>query len=162
MTLIPATANDTQHIEQLAQEIWMEYYISFIPENQLQYMLHQFYSHEALVAQMQDGQIFYFIYENEKVVGFMSVSKETEATKINKWYIKNEFRGKGIGRKSFEALKSIYSNESHFYLTVNRKNFKSINFYFSLGFSIERVADFDIGNGFFMEDFVMGTIVHRN
>jgi ribosomal protein S18 acetylase RimI-like enzyme len=40
-------------------------------------------------------------------------------------------------------------------LTVNRQNFKSINFYFKLGFKIEKVADFDIGNGYFMNDFVM-------
>ena len=40
-------------------------------------------------------------------------------------------------------------------LTVNRQNFKSVNFYFKNGFTIERVADFDIGNGYVMNDFVM-------
>jgi ribosomal protein S18 acetylase RimI-like enzyme len=40
-------------------------------------------------------------------------------------------------------------------LQVNRQNYTAINFYFKLGFTIERVADFDIGHGFFMNDFVM-------
>ena len=35
------------------------------------------------------------------------------------------------------------------------QNYKSINFYFKNGFVIERVADFDIGNNFVMNDFVM-------
>ena len=40
-------------------------------------------------------------------------------------------------------------------LTVNRQNYKAINFYFKHGFKIKSVDDFDIGNGFFMNDFVM-------
>jgi hypothetical protein len=34
-------------------------------------------------------------------------------------------------------------------------NYKAINFYFKNGFTIEKVADFDIGDGYFMNDFVM-------
>ena len=40
-------------------------------------------------------------------------------------------------------------------LQVNRMNYKAINFYFKHGFVIEKVADFDIGDGYFMNDFVM-------
>ena len=40
-------------------------------------------------------------------------------------------------------------------LQVNRQNFKAINFYFKAGFKIEKVADFDIGDGYFMNDFIM-------
>jgi ribosomal protein S18 acetylase RimI-like enzyme len=40
-------------------------------------------------------------------------------------------------------------------LTVNRQNFKAINFYFKNGFTIESVEDFDIGESYLMNDFVM-------
>ncbi|MBK7966419.1 MAG: hypothetical protein IPK10_14825 [Bacteroidetes bacterium] len=40
-------------------------------------------------------------------------------------------------------------------MTVNRTNLKAINFYFKKGFTIEEVKDFDIGNNYFMNDFVM-------
>jgi ribosomal protein S18 acetylase RimI-like enzyme len=40
-------------------------------------------------------------------------------------------------------------------LSVNRQNFKSINFYFKNGFKIKSVEDFDIGNDYEMNDFVM-------
>jgi len=40
-------------------------------------------------------------------------------------------------------------------LQVNRQNYKAVNFYFKMGFIIESVGDFDIGGGYFMNDFVM-------
>ena len=40
-------------------------------------------------------------------------------------------------------------------LTVNRKNHIAINYYFKNGFMIEEVKDFDIGDGYEMNDFVM-------
>jgi len=40
-------------------------------------------------------------------------------------------------------------------LTVNRSNYKTINFYFKFGFIIEEVKDFDIGNNYYMNDFIM-------
>jgi ribosomal protein S18 acetylase RimI-like enzyme len=39
-------------------------------------------------------------------------------------------------------------------LTVNRGN-TSVKVYQSFGFEIEEEVDFDIGNGYFMNDFVM-------
>jgi ribosomal protein S18 acetylase RimI-like enzyme len=40
-------------------------------------------------------------------------------------------------------------------LQVNRQNVVAINFYFKAGFVIEKSADFDIGDGYFMNDFIM-------
>jgi hypothetical protein len=34
-------------------------------------------------------------------------------------------------------------------------NYKSVNFYFRLGFIIEKTTDIDIGDGYFMNDFIM-------
>jgi len=63
---------------------------------------------------------------------------------------------KGLGRRSFELLlKSLGDSVKAIRLQVNRQNYKPINFYFKMGFVIERVADFDIGDGYFMNDFVM-------
>ena len=40
-------------------------------------------------------------------------------------------------------------------LNVNRKN-KAINFYKKYGFTILKEEDIDIGEGYFMNDYVMG------
>ena len=62
---------------------------------------------------------------------------------------------KNIGSLLLEAMLSSLPEAIVVRLQVNRSNFKAINFYFKKGFVIESAADFDIGNGFFMNDFVM-------
>ena len=53
------------------------------------------------------------------------------------------------------STQTVIEQESAVRLTVNRKNFKAINFYFKQGFIIEEVKDFDIGNNYEMNDFIM-------
>ena len=61
---------------------------------------------------------------------------------------------KGIGKALFEH---VFGNlkQITIRLTVNRQNYKAVNFYFRLGFTIEKIIDIDIDNGFLMNDFVM-------
>jgi ribosomal protein S18 acetylase RimI-like enzyme len=54
-----------------------------------------------------------------------------------------------------EALFSPIGGLRSITLTVNRQNYKAINFYFKNGFTIDHIANFDIGKGYVMEDFVM-------
>ena len=75
-----------------------------------------------------------------------------------------EFQGKSVGSKCLNLLEVAINQNSKssfncFKLTVNRQNFKSINFYFKNGFTIESVADFDIGNGYVMNDFIMKKLI---
>jgi len=52
-------------------------------------------------------------------------------------------------------LLALYQEIRSITLQVNRQNYKSVNFYFSVGFKIIQVADFDIGEGWQMNDFIM-------
>ena len=61
----------------------------------------------------------------------------------------------GLGGWILGALTPEMPGLRELRLQVNRQNFKAINFYFKMGFVIECVADFDIGDGYFMNDFVM-------
>ena len=62
---------------------------------------------------------------------------------------------KGIGSEIFNAILVLMDQPKTITLTVNRKNIKAINFYFKIGFTIKSAEDFDIGNGYYMNDFVM-------
>jgi diamine N-acetyltransferase len=86
--------------------------------------------------------------------GFIACEKRTDGLFISKFYIDQDVAGKGTGTGAFLTLLDIYRPE-RIRLTVNRQNIKAINFYFKNGFRIECVADFDIGHGFVMNDFVM-------
>ncbi len=142
-------------VAQLAHRIWNNYYPEIIGQEQVNYMLQKFYDIEALEQQIKSGQSFYLIENQHNTIGFVSVSKKEEGLMfIHKFYVDSNQQNQGIGFKVFEMIKSMHP-QLGFELTVNRQNMKAINFYFKIGFKIKEVADFDIGNGFVMNDFVM-------
>lgn len=154
--LIPANIKDIPTIQSLANEVWWKHYPPIIGYKQVSYMLNKFYSEEGLKKQMLElNHVFYLIREKNKDIGFVSLEhKGRKKYFIHKFYILNNKSKKGIGTKVFKKLiKDITPKEIR--LTVNRQNYKAINFYFKNGFVIEKVEDFDIGNGFYMNDFVM-------
>lgn len=161
VSLEPITRDETILIADLADEIWKDYYKDFISTEQINYMLGKFYSNHSLHAQIDEGQIFLKIIDNDSVIGFVSYSRKEKAEYfIHKLYVKTLYHGQKIGSAVIKILSDRMRGESdnadiQVRLTVNRQNFKAINFYFRNGFIIERIADFDIGNGFFMNDFVM-------
>jgi ribosomal protein S18 acetylase RimI-like enzyme len=145
-------------ISNLAFEIWNEYYPPIIGQQQVDYMLNKMYKATAIKEQMQNGQIFYLVTESDKNIAFFSYSlKENQSAFLHKFYLHKLYRGKGFAQEILKYLEILLKNKNikEYRLTVNRQNAQAINFYFKSGFKIEKVADFDIGNGFFMNDFVM-------
>ena len=156
ITLTPAGPDDIATLEALAHRIWNQHYPAVIGQEQVNYMLNLMYSQASLREQMlQKEHRFFLIKTGLQLFGFISVNKESgSGWFLNKFYIDQSLAGKGNGASAFEELKKIIQPDK-ITLTCNRQNYKSINFYFKLGFKIERVADFDIGNGYVMNDFVM-------
>ncbi len=150
------TVADVPTIQQLAEKIWRAHYATIISIPQIDYMLSKMYNAESLQQQMKNGCEFILEMVNEIAIGFIAISKKNETELfLHKLYVDVSQHGKGLGKALLdEALqKNKWAKEIR--LTVNRQNFKAINFYFKNGFVIESVADFDIGNGFVMNDFVM-------
>lgn len=154
VSLKKAVLSDAVLIGSLARKIWLEHYIEVITIEQIEYMLQKMYSEDSITNQItNEGCIFYLVISDDSTVGFISVTeKEKDHWFLNKFYIDN--RGKGLGTVAFNKLLETI-NPKEVTLTVNRHNYKSINFYFKNNFIIKEVADFDIGNGFVMNDFVM-------
>jgi ribosomal protein S18 acetylase RimI-like enzyme len=159
--LIKAVADDTEVISELAKEIWWEHYPSIIGKNQVEYMLKIMYSLDVIRNHIDRGpQQFFLIRDSNIHVGFIAVEIKENECFIQKFYLRNSSRGNGLAAKCFELLKLVYPQQNILRLQVNRENIRAINFYFKLGFIIEKSANFDIGNGFFMNDFVM--VYHKN
>jgi ribosomal protein S18 acetylase RimI-like enzyme len=156
LSLKPVTENDFLTIEQLAQTIWHKHYVPIVGEEQVNYMLAKLYNQKALQQQTLEGQQFYLVLTDKKETGFISIStKDNQDFFLHKFYILQENQNIGLGTDVFKKLFVEIHKPKTIRLTVNRQNYKSINFYFKLGFKIEKVADFDIGDGYFMNDFVM-------
>jgi RimJ/RimL family protein N-acetyltransferase len=156
--LIIAKQTELDEIARLADITWNEHYVPIIGQKQVDYMLEKIYSEKAMQEQYaKKGHMFYFVELNGRRIGFIAVTHlpEIHEVFIHKFYLLQQKQKQGLGTQVFNLLCSLYPGNSSYKLTVNRQNYKSINFYFKNGFVIERVADFDIGEGYFMNDFVM-------
>src|SRR5688572_19623548 len=151
-----AEIKDIPVIADLAFKIWKVHYPSIISNEQIEYMLQRFYSASALKEQMKEGHRFYLIIQNETPCGYLSESTSAAGQYfLHKFYIDPSLQGKGMGKSVFEKIFAEKKDLQSIRLTVNRMNYKSVNFYFRLGFIIETTTDIDIGDGYFMNDFIM-------
>lgn len=156
VNLIRAKEADISTIQVLAQKIWQSHYPAIVGQMQVDVMLAKLYNSAALQAQMQEGQQFFLVESDNIAVGFISISeKDIHELFLHKFYIDTEIHRKGIGSLAFAKLLELFPQITTTRLQVNRQNYKPINFYFKMGFVIDYVADFDIGDGYFMNDFVM-------
>jgi diamine N-acetyltransferase len=156
LQLVLATEENISSIQSMADVIWRDHYPEIIGMEQVEYMLGRFYSTDGMLQQMRDGQQFYRVLVDGNPLGFLAIEARGEGSYfLNKLYIDTREQRRGLGRAIWEALLLLLTDMRAMRLQVNRQNYKAINFYFKVGFVIERVADFDIGDGYFMNDFVM-------
>jgi len=163
-------------IKCLAENIWKVAYASILSPAQMSYMLDLFYSEASLQKQMDDGHQFILAKENSLLtelntnteyngaVGFASYSvKDTGPAglspniyRLHKIYIDPTLQGKGIGKLLIGFIINDISTHdaTGLELNVNRRN-KALDFYQKIGFKITKEEDIDIGNGYFMNDYVM-------
>jgi RimJ/RimL family protein N-acetyltransferase len=156
LQLLAATEKEISIIQSLATAIWNQHYPAIIGQQQVDYMLKKMYAADAMMKQMQTGQQFYLLHRDELAIGFLSVEHQGEGDYfLNKCYIRTDEQRSGAGTCALKSVLALYPKWQNLRLQVNRQNHKAINFYFKFGFTIEKVADFDIGDGYSMNDFVM-------
>jgi ribosomal protein S18 acetylase RimI-like enzyme len=151
-----ATKEDIDTIHNLAVKIWNAHYPSIISQQQIDFMLTEMYSVESLHEQMENNHVFLLAMMDNVACGYLSYNAVTDGNYfLNKLYVDVSLQGKNIGKMLLDRCLTKCAPLHTMRLQVNRKNYKAINFYFKNGFSIEEVKDFDIGNNFFMNDFIM-------
>ena len=142
----------------LAKEIWNEYSICFISQEQIDYMLEKFQSEAVVKDQIKFQKYqYYFLEEDGENIGYFAVQRQKDNLFLSKIYIKKGFRGKGYGRKAFVNAIIPIAQELELpaiTLTVNKYNFASIMAYEKLGFDRIDSKEFDIGNGYVMDDYI--------
>ena len=155
-----AKTDDIKTIQEIAKETWKLTY-AFLPEGQMEFMLNWMYSDDSLNEQMKNGHQFFLAENENEVLGFASVSKENEnLCKLNKIYVLPKAQKTGVGKALFNEIIQFAKNNkaTELQLQVNRNN-SAKDFYLKFGFTILYEADFEIGNGYFMNDYVMSLVL---
>ena len=149
--------NDIKKVEQLAYEIWTQHYTPIIGIDQVDYMLENFQSFEAIEKQISEGMSYFLLFFVGEPVGYMASKPEGENMFLSKIYVLSDLRGKGIGSYAMNYLETRAKEMGcrNLSLTVNKNNTDSIRAYEKLGFINVRPLQTDIGKGFIMDDYFM-------
>jgi len=156
-----ATLEDIEMINRLAWIVFPHTYKEILSTEQMEYMMDWMYSPENLHKQMtEDGHIYYLAFEGDEPAGYLSIQPEGEHTyHLQKIYVLPSFQGKKLGKLLFEqaikAIKELHPEPCQMRLNVNRHN-KALTFYEKMGMKKVDEGDFHIGNGYYMNDYIMG------
>ena len=149
-------------VKSLAYDIWPRVYDYMISSEQISYMLSLMYNLDKLQQQWGEGVKFVLLEVEGMPQGFLSFEEKDECVFLQKLYLRPEMQGQGFGKKMLQVAIdfAVDSKKPSIELTVNRNN-KFLEFYMSQGFQIKEEKDFDIGGGYFMNDYILSLAVIR-
>ncbi len=147
--------NGIKEMSEMATAILREHYDPIIGKEQNDYMLDMFQSVEAVKEQLDHGYNYYFAKNEGQNAGFFAFYQREGALYLSKLYLYKDQRGKGFSRAMLEFIKEKAKELglNRIELNVNRNN-PSVQIYEKLGFTVAWEEKNDIGNGFYMDDYV--------
>ena len=157
-----ASLEDIPSIRAMADVAFRHTYRDILSPSQMEYMMEMMYSEESLRRQMTQEENVFYIEEGR---GYVSIRPDGETADsrarfhLEKIYILPRWQKTGLGRLLFdkaveEARTAAGGKPARIELNVNRAN-PALGFYEHLGMRRDREGDFPIGEGFYMNDYIM-------
>ncbi|WP_294246649.1 GNAT family N-acetyltransferase [uncultured Chryseobacterium sp.] len=169
MRFIKATEKDIALIQELAKNSWEHAYQDILSAGQIAYMLNTMYSYEEILGHLQHPGYHYYLMQDQadgRFMGFIgyenSYEGEEATTKLHRIYLVPGFKGRGAGKEALHFLRGEVQKTGgrRIILNVNKHN-PAIKFYESQGYRVYGEGVFDIGNGYFMDDYLMEFLIHK-
>ena len=158
-----AGIKDIPLIRQLTNAVWPQTYADILTPEQTAYMINMMYSEASLLHQMNtQHHRFIIAFDDDEPVGFASWSPTADKKiyRLHKIYVLQNQQGKGTGKKLIEHIAEAIRpvGATILELNVNRFN-KAKEFYIRQGFTVARQENIAIGNGYFMNAYVMQKLI---
>ena len=152
--------NELELVRKVADEVWPVTFRPILSEEQVRYMMEMMYSQAVMEREFDGGISFYGVFDADACIGYISLGpcpSSEGAAKLHKCYLLTGYHGKGIGSMMLAKAKEIAKGAGYarLRLNVNRQNARAIKAYVRNGFTTVETVDKPIGNGFFMNDYVM-------
>lgn len=154
---------ELREIAVLADEIWHECYGELLGQGQVDYMVENFQSIEAMTEQIENqGYTYLAVREDGELCGYIGIKPESDDRLfLSKLYLRQDKRGRGTAWAMlgyvFDEARKI--GKKRVYLTVNKHNDHAIDVYKKIGFVVTDTAVTDIGGGYVMDDFIMEYLI---
>ena len=158
------TRNDFKQLEPFAASIWEQHYTPIIGADQVAFMLDKYQSTQTMFDQFSAGYKYAVVICGDQKAGYFAYDGKAEKEVfISKLYIHKDFRRRGLGKYilDFIAKEARALGCTAITLSVNKDNSNSIQFYISCGFQTIKAQKVAIGEGFYMDDYVMSCPVQR-
>ena len=156
--IIPAkTDAQLRQVAVLAEEIWNQHFTDIIGKEQVDYMVEKFQSFQALKEQVAGGYEYFQLFAGDTFCGYTGVHDEDGTLFLSKLYIRADARGQHLSSRAFQFLKDLCKERglSKIWLTCNKNNEHTLAVYDHFGFTVASEKKADIGNGFFMDDYIL-------
>ncbi|MEY3221592.1 MAG: hypothetical protein RLZZ203_448 [Cyanobacteriota bacterium] len=154
---------DLEALRKVSREIWFTHYPTILSHEQIEYMLDKMYGIGVIENEIYNQGIFYDqVLYNSKLVGYVSYGSEImdniSYLKLYKCYLLPSLHGFGYGQKMLFHIyqKAQAMKLEKIILNVNKRNQKGIKAYSRFGFEIIDSQVKDFGNGFVLDDYIMG------
>ena len=154
---------DLEALRKVSRDIWFTHYPTILSHEQIEYMLDKMYGIGVIENEIYNQGIFYDkVLHNSKLVGYVSYGSEImdniSYLKLYKCYLLPSLHGFGYGQKMLFHIyqKAQAMKLEKIILNVNKRNQKGIKAYSRFGFEIIDSQVKDFGNGFVLDDYIMG------
>lgn len=161
-----AEINDAEIISTVGRKTFFEAHELSSPKEELDTYLNQKFNIEEVMKELSDStNVFHLCFENDELAGYSKIVYNcpapqipyiTDACKLERLYLLQNFYGKNLGLKLFNFNKTLclQNNQSGMWLTVWTENERAIRFYEKLGFKTIGEIMFKVGN-IYNPNFVM-------
>jgi diamine N-acetyltransferase len=118
-------------------------------------MVDRFQSTPAITEQIHRGYSSHLLRYDQQALGYLALVPDPATTR--KLYLQQNVRGCGLSKRLLDHAidPTRASAGTSLWLSVNRQNHSTIEWYKRRGFHITSKRDIDIGAGFVMKDYVM-------
>lgn len=154
------TPESLKLVRAIADEVWPNTFRAILSPEQIAYMMKMMYAPEVMNRELASGVRFELLRIDGAPAGYLIWSAyegHCGTAKLHKVYLLERYHFQGYGKRMLAraAEEARAAGFSRLLLTVNKHNEKAIAAYLRNGFVRTESVKTDIGNGFFMDDFIM-------
>lgn len=147
------TQEEIQQLFDVVQVIWQEVFTPIIGSEQVAYMLENYQSIDNIQTEIDKGANYFLLFFDGEAVGYTAYEESDSQIYISKLYLTSKLRGKGLTSAIFNWYEQIGRGKT-LHLNVNQNNKLAIQVYEHRGFIRVGERNVDIGEGYFMTDFI--------
>lgn len=147
-------------VREVADKVWPVTFREILSDDQISYMMDMMYAKDVMEREYDGGISFHGVFDGDKPIGYLvwgRCADEESSAKLHKCYLLPEYQGKGLGSRMLQECIQLARGAGCRFLrlNVNRFNEKAIRAYLRNGFRTMESVDNPIGNGYYMNDYVM-------